>query len=578
VYHKCLAEKGIDSEETLNAFFFLYDASNLLNRVKEISSYLEQVVPVCRKRGGRLKFKALQAQAFVHWKTGRFHEALSLFLEIEALAGKGAAICENIAHTYDAIGQYDKAEEYFSQSLIFLQAAKDQPCLADRAGICMGLGLVRDRLGKHQEALPLVQKAYESYKERAKGEPSTLQANAGMAAAKINVVLGNFPKAEEYLNEAVRFFTALCGSDSKQACRARVELGKVLWTMRKRFDAQEALMGAYRIEALQNPLDLAPILEIHGLLMDTHLKDTDQVDRTRFQEYFATSDVVLARVQKELDQDIHAAVYYKLAAELRTWGGQYEDGEHFFKIALSLLEKETAVDCSLLIDSCTDMLALCQRNVAGTQQSPMSFNVPTSKAEAEGLLEVNAPQNPLALEDDVFEDADDGTCGINEDYQLVEGQLVSRSPAGLQLTVLDAADHADMVLLRSTVAPIFSTEMQLSRHVAKGGRGYRFCFVARGLLAQEVLGVAICGSDGVHGHLLQVLIKAGLCEDTKWTIRKALVKRSVEASAALGLQSFKAEAVDIQEERLFLERTGGWNAVPRNFSCTFPLGLSGKAR
>merc|ERR1719401_2381461 len=187
-YKKLLADKGLQDESTLDTFFALFDNCIQLYRLTKLDGYLAEVVPACRTRTDKYKLKAIQALSFVRWKQSRFREALPLFLEMEEILGKGAALCENIAHTYNSLGDYDKAEEYFRQALKFIEQEHGMN-RGNRGGVLLGLGLVRDRLGKQKEALPVCQKAYEFYKERANGAPASLQAKAGISCAKINAKL-----------------------------------------------------------------------------------------------------------------------------------------------------------------------------------------------------------------------------------------------------------------------------------------------------------------------------------------------------------------------------------------------------
>ena len=55
-----------------------------------------------------------------------------------ARAGKNSALCENIAHTYNSLGDYPKAEDYFRQALQLIEAG----CTAGSAG---ALSLTRTR-------------------------------------------------------------------------------------------------------------------------------------------------------------------------------------------------------------------------------------------------------------------------------------------------------------------------------------------------------------------------------------------------------------------------------------------------
>ncbi|CAK0819597.1 unnamed protein product, partial [Prorocentrum cordatum] len=81
-----------------------------------------EVVPACEWRQDDLAIKAVQALAFTRWKQGRYREALERFHELEGWFGKNAALCENIGHTYAAIGAYDEAELYFSDAMALTKA------------------------------------------------------------------------------------------------------------------------------------------------------------------------------------------------------------------------------------------------------------------------------------------------------------------------------------------------------------------------------------------------------------------------------------------------------------------------
>merc|ERR1719221_2399676 len=117
--------------------------------------------------------------------------------------------------------------------------------------------------------------------------------------------------------------------------------------------------------------------------MDTHLKETDHIERSKFADYFKTAEYVTSRVRKELPQDDNAGVYYKAAAELKAWGGRYEESKLLFNEAIPLFEREKATDCSGLIHSCREMLAFCERNLEGKQDSPMDFAVPAKALAGE---------------------------------------------------------------------------------------------------------------------------------------------------------------------------------------------------
>ena len=148
-------KEGLKSDRTLKAAFKLMDCligQYKLNRTDEI---LRELAPACKARAGDWHVKYIQSTAFVRWKQYKFKEALELFLEQQTIVGVSAALCENIGHTYSSMGDLTKAEEYFERAIELLKRGS----YGNRGGIYMGLGLVRDRLGKTKEALPILEQA-----------------------------------------------------------------------------------------------------------------------------------------------------------------------------------------------------------------------------------------------------------------------------------------------------------------------------------------------------------------------------------------------------------------------------------
>mmetsp|Transcript_28969 Transcript_28969/g.90282 ORF Transcript_28969/g.90282 Transcript_28969/m.90282 type:complete len:203 (+) Transcript_28969:202-810(+) len=91
-----------------------------LYRLNKCVEVLEDVVPICRRRGGQLHVQGVQALAFTLWKQAKFRDAVVLFHEIEDLVGSSSALCENMGHTYSSLGDYDEASKYFKRSLLCL--------------------------------------------------------------------------------------------------------------------------------------------------------------------------------------------------------------------------------------------------------------------------------------------------------------------------------------------------------------------------------------------------------------------------------------------------------------------------
>jgi len=525
-YKKLCAEKGLEDENTLQTFFALFDNCIQLYRLNKLSDYLEEIVPVCRKRTDKYKLKAIQALAFVRWKQSKFREALPLFHEMEEILGKGAALCENIAHTYNSLGDYDRAEDYFRQALKFIEQEHGSN-QGNRGGVLLGLGLVRDRLGKHREALPVCTKAYEFYKDRANGAPASLQAKAGISCAKLHAKLGDLRKSESYIREAVQMYEITCGETSPLTASAYHELGKCLWAQRRRADAQKALKRAYEIESMKDAWDLVTLLEIHNLLMDTHLKETEHIERSKFEDYFTIVEYITNRVKKELPQDGNAAVYYKAAAELKAWGGKYSEAQQLFEVALPLFRSERTTDCTELIQACNDMLAFCERNLEGKQNSPMDFEVPAKHAAPEA----DGDDGGIHTDGVVIEEL--GTDYLGEDDPMVG---IQPGPRELKCRGTVASDYASIMLLsvECETEPLFQEEGAFKRHLGAGGAGH--CWVAE--KDGDLVGFALCSTDGVFLHLLQLVV----VDDDGDNIRHELVERCASDSQITGLRALRVAA------------------------------------
>lgn len=557
-YKKLVEEKGLDDESTLQTFFALFDNCIQLYRLNKLYDYLTVVEPVCRKRNDKYKLKAVQAKAFVLWKQSKFREALPLFHEMEDILGKGAALCENIAHTYNSLGDYDKAEDYFRQALRFIEQEHGLN-QGNRGGVLLGLGLVRDRLGKHREALPVIKQAYEFYKERANGAPASLQAKAGISCAKLHAKLGELPEAEKYIRESVHMYEVTCGETSPLTASAYHELGKCLWAQRKRDDAQKALARAYELEAMKDAWDLVTLLEIHNTLMDTHLKETANIDRSRFADCFRTSDFIAERVRRSLPQDGNAAVYYKAAGELRAWGGQYQEAKDYFNEAIPLFENEKGTDCSGLIQACKEMLGFCDRNLAGTQNSPMNFEIPKEKVEevAPTEEEYTGPQiEEVEDDDEPMEVGGAGAATGSSAAAAVEEDRAAESTVEYRLA--QAGDLAEASRLSSGGrAPVFTDEASFARQLAGPGAGLCWTAVAGGALC----GLVICGSDGVFGHVLQLAAAGGAAGAAREAaICRGLLERCAEACREKRLRALRADGVVAGNSGGELFEGLGWQA------------------
>jgi hypothetical protein len=91
-----------------------------LYRLNDTEAVLDEIMPYCKEKGGKVYIKAIQSRAFCLFKQYKFKEALVLFHEQATLVGPSAALYENMAHTFNSVGDYDSAATYFTQALQLL--------------------------------------------------------------------------------------------------------------------------------------------------------------------------------------------------------------------------------------------------------------------------------------------------------------------------------------------------------------------------------------------------------------------------------------------------------------------------
>jgi len=388
LFEELRRERGLDDDATLATFFKLFDMWIQLYRLNKCAEVLEDVVPVCRKRGGQLQIKGVQALAFTRWKQGKFKVAAELFHEIEDLVGSSAALCENMGHTYSSMGNFPEASKYFQRALLCLdEEQKLGKKSGNRAGVLLGLGLIEDRQGHLPEALTFCREAQKLFREKAAGKPASLVAKAGMSIAKILLKIAREEEDEtlrqkleeeavERERENVQIFEITCGDDSPLTASALKGLGEALMRRLQTSEAQQSFARAYLLEAQKDAFDLIQVMEIHNSLVGAHmlaLQNGEALDRSAFKTYMPTVEVALGRV-RAMKQDGNAGAYYKVAGELRAFAEDYAGASELLSEAVRLFIEEDQAKCAglgKLIKDCTDLKSFCDTQIPsrGSQAS-----------------------------------------------------------------------------------------------------------------------------------------------------------------------------------------------------------------
>ncbi|EKX32396.1 hypothetical protein GUITHDRAFT_121447 [Guillardia theta CCMP2712] len=367
-YQEAVKKLGLDHDKTLMKALRLVSCYIGRYKLNDTNEVLDEIMSLCKSRGGKFYIKAIQSRAFCYFKQYRFKEALELFHEQANLVGPSSALYENMAHTYNSIGDYDNAASYFSKAMELL----GQGSYGKKGGILLGLGLVKERQGNPREALPILQEALDSYKAEYKSEDATsLIAKAHMSVGQCHELLGELKEAQSHIRDAVSIFRKTVGDSSPLTANALGVLGRILVAQDRREEAEPLLLEALELEACKDAFHPDTVWRLLNQLKELWTEGGSNIGiaalNSKCRRYVPVIERCDVRIcELKLDQATPVApfkadlgtiaVIYKTAGELVMLAGLYEQAKPLLRKALSLLERIPDFDCSVLIQSCVSSL------------------------------------------------------------------------------------------------------------------------------------------------------------------------------------------------------------------------------
>lgn len=369
-FDKMRAEHGL-SLASMPAAFDLMNSWIGLYKLEPTDALITEVVPVCVGLGGEWHMKAIQCRAFLRYKQHRFKEALADFIEFRGLAGNSAELAENMGHTYNTLGDYAKAEECFSESLRLMDLPGAPPkSSSNRGGVLLGLGLVKERLGRPEEGLKILQSALQFYRNRFKGAEHSLVAKTLMSVGHTQEKLKRYPEAVTSYREATRIFQFTCGDDTPLTANAVFSLAKALNIQKERVEARELLQKTLELYVgfdtlhVYMPIIIEILNEAKAWSVNeeqpANVKpgpDTLAILHRKFVPLIPSVLKCEGRLKEEKVDSGTAAVFHKVAGEICMLAGQYAVAAPLLKKAIQTFQTVTEVNCSGLIKECQNMLA-----------------------------------------------------------------------------------------------------------------------------------------------------------------------------------------------------------------------------
>mmetsp|Transcript_8880 Transcript_8880/g.14091 ORF Transcript_8880/g.14091 Transcript_8880/m.14091 type:complete len:526 (+) Transcript_8880:53-1630(+) len=363
-YRTLKSNHGLQAEVTLKAAFKVTDlciAQYKLDRVDEVLAEIEGACSADKSSDKYTKF--IQMKAFCRWKQSRFKEALKLFEEMKNRVGLSSKLLENMGHTYNSLGDYDKAQESFQKALDLVDVELKLNPEADshKGGLYMGLGLVKKRRGKVEEGLVDLKRSLKWYQDTTGPKPHSLCAKAHMSVAHAYEDLKDWKKAATHMELAVDIFQKTCGNSSPLTGNAQGALGKVLLELNKPEAAWEALVAAFENEVKHDSLKVFTLFE-HATLI--YKLCTSKTTSPKDVQVLVPSLMLLDEnigqqmVSGLVKRDGNVGALYKSMAEVAIVAQHYRMSNTFLCKALTHFGEEKSFDCGSLITECRNVLVL----------------------------------------------------------------------------------------------------------------------------------------------------------------------------------------------------------------------------
>lgn len=302
-YATLIEEKSLDDPETLKIAFELVHMWLGFYKLSPCNELLDEVWPSCKKKfddksDQQWYVKALQSRAFLRFKQFRYQEAIDLFQEFRDLMGPSAQLCENMGHTYNRLGEFDKAEIAFKEALNLI----DDPKLgadASKGGILLGFGSMLQKMKKSKEALAIFIQALEFYKNKYGADPHSLVAKSLVAVGATLESLERYPEAVEKFQESVDIYTKTVGEQTPLTANATGCLGNALLKNKQFEQARQMLARSFILYVSFDTLNLVRILDILKLILETHSKIGSGIDQSCYQGYVPGVSQLVANIKAQ---------------------------------------------------------------------------------------------------------------------------------------------------------------------------------------------------------------------------------------------------------------------------------------
>ena len=221
-------------------YFTIWRASSLMNDNKNIITYAEELLKICRESGERLEeYIISKVLTNIYLEQGKYAKAKglsekALLISKEIGDRNGEAVCyANLGNNYQLVGKYEEAREHAEKSLAIYKDIGDRHGEATCYGI---LGEVHQSAGEYEKAREYLEKSLAIYKEI--GDRSG-EADCYGSLGNVYQSVGDYEKAREHLEKSLAIQKDI--GDRRGEAASLTNLGNVYQSVGEYENAREHL-------------------------------------------------------------------------------------------------------------------------------------------------------------------------------------------------------------------------------------------------------------------------------------------------------------------------------------------------
>eukprot|EP00931_Biecheleriopsis_adriatica_P067904 TRINITY_DN41959_c0_g1_i1.p1 TRINITY_DN41959_c0_g1~~TRINITY_DN41959_c0_g1_i1.p1 ORF type:complete len:660 (+),score=160.04 TRINITY_DN41959_c0_g1_i1:206-1981(+) len=269
--------------------------------------------PHCLSRGLPWNVKWFQDCATLRCKQSRQAEAAPMLEEVAKLTPPHEATLRNLGTVYNQLREHDKAKVYFDAAAELIGQRDEQGNLVLDKEDLWNIGLVHKNKKNYDEAAPMLEQALAKWLKEDPEDDVTL-AKLYDSVGSCYDEMGRHDEAIGVLEKAKELYDRSIGTESPLYGSACERLAKALVHAGRHEEGLDSLIEAFTVIALQDAVHPTPLFELLGIALEELplTKDVDLAELARLE--MPIQAAVRNMRYRSLDQDGNCGVLFERMA------------------------------------------------------------------------------------------------------------------------------------------------------------------------------------------------------------------------------------------------------------------------